>query len=245
MQCHDRDGRGREGRETFPEIPDLTSVEWHAKRPDRELQKSILNGKGRTMPSMAKKLSPIEASEMVAFVRAFRGGGLQVVDDDPPQTPVAPSVEPTNPSAVSVLHNVARSSAPALPARRRRPPVAGLEIYRGKCETCHGADGRGTAMRSQMPSLPDFSLSTWQVARSDVEVSASILEGKGENMPGWRGRISADQIRVLVEVLRSFGPSVPPSEHMNTRLEFEEEFRSLLERMEELQRQVEALQSPA
>jgi hypothetical protein len=91
-----------------------------------------------------------------------------------------------------------------------------------------------------MPEIPDFSVGRWQSGRSDAQLAASILDGKGLSMPPWRGRVGAGQARDLVALVRSFGPSgstraeAPASEFTNR-------FRRLQKRWEELHRQAEDL----
>src|SRR5260370_28888612 len=80
LRCHDGDGRGQAGRDTFPSIPDFTRSGWHAKHDDDELGRAILHGKNAMAP-MKKKLGSLDVQEMVSFVRAFRAGGLVVVEE--------------------------------------------------------------------------------------------------------------------------------------------------------------------
>src|SRR6266446_1851772 len=74
LKCHDNDGRGEVGRELFPKVPDFTDLKWQASRSDATLVHSILEGKGKTMRPMKDKLGTVDARQMVAFIRAFRGG---------------------------------------------------------------------------------------------------------------------------------------------------------------------------
>jgi hypothetical protein len=53
------------------EIPDFTNPRWHARRPDYELFISILNGRGRRMPSFADSFNEGEARKLVAHIRSF------------------------------------------------------------------------------------------------------------------------------------------------------------------------------
>jgi cytochrome c oxidase cbb3-type subunit 3 len=64
------------------------------------------------------------------------------------------------------------------------------------CVDCHGADGSG----AMGPSLQD---GRWRFGGSTSEVFESIYQGRPEGMPAWGGRISEDQIWMLVAYVRS------------------------------------------
>jgi uncharacterized membrane protein len=50
------------------------------------------------------------------------------------------------------------------------------------------------------------------VRRSDAQLLASILDGKGKEMPPWRGKLSVEQARGLVACVRAFAPTAPTPE---------------------------------
>jgi mono/diheme cytochrome c family protein len=89
-------------------------------------------------------------------------------------------------------------SAPAAPAT---PDVS--ELFRQICTKCHGADGTGSAARSCLPEIPDFTSAPWQARRADARLMASILDGKGSDMPPQGGKISEEQARGLVRASMS------------------------------------------
>jgi cytochrome c551/c552 len=64
------------------------------------------------------------------------------------------------------------------------------------CVDCHGADGSG-AMG------PSFQDGRWRFGGSAGEVFESIYQGRPEGMPAWGGRISEEQIWMLVAYVRS------------------------------------------
>ena len=91
------------------------------------------------------------------------------------------------------------------------------ELFQRYCVKCHGADGTGGPARDRLPGLPDFTKAAWQARRSDAQLLVSILDGKGTDMPPWRGKVSDRQARDLVTHVRSFapatdepGPETPP-----------------------------------
>jgi mono/diheme cytochrome c family protein len=84
IACHDTDGRGKVVRQAMPPIPDFTDSKFHSSRTDAQLSHSILNGKEsivsgvkvQLMLSMKDKLTlaRTDVKDMVAFIRAFKGG---------------------------------------------------------------------------------------------------------------------------------------------------------------------------
>jgi cytochrome c551/c552 len=64
------------------------------------------------------------------------------------------------------------------------------------CIDCHGADGSG-AMG------PSFQDGRWRFGGSAGAVFESIYQGRPEGMPAWGGRVSEEQIWMLVAYVRS------------------------------------------
>jgi mono/diheme cytochrome c family protein len=241
LACHDGDGRGRTVRKAMPEIPDFADPKWAASRTDADLKQSILEGKGKFMLPMRDKLGPADAERMVGYVRAFQGG-KQVVKVEP-KPPAPPPVQP------------AVVPAPAPPAAELVPPTPATEdatrlsaangLFRQYCLACHGADGRGTALRPSMPPIPDFTSRAWQAGVSKPQLAVSILEGKGTLMPSFRGRVSESQAQDLAAYVRAFGPERPAArESPAADSDFEKQFRDLQSEWDELQKQLRELREP-
>jgi quinol-cytochrome oxidoreductase complex cytochrome b subunit/mono/diheme cytochrome c family protein len=242
LACHDANGSGQVARKAMPELPDLTDPKWQGMRSDTELKKSILDGKGKFMLPMKDKLGPTDADQMVAYVRAFRGG-KQVIQVEP-QPPVVP-LPPTQPTVVT--------GPKAPPAKQASPTPLSAEttartrvatgLYRQYCLVCHGADGRGSEMKASMSTIPDFTNRPWQEGVSVPQLRASILDGKGTQMPAFRGRVTEEQGQDLAAYVRAFGPvevaqpQVPPDD-------FEKQFRDVQAHWYELQRQLQELSKP-
>jgi len=95
------------------------------------------------------------------------------------------------------------------PAKAQAQAPAGNELYQKFCQACHGADGRGTAMKQTMPAIPDFTSTAWHDTRNNVELLISILDGKGTLMPAFNDRVTEDQARDLVSLTRAFKQAQP------------------------------------
>lgn len=76
-------------------------------------------------------------------------------------------------------------------------------IFSAKCAKCHGEDGRGVE-KYKKKGVKDFTDAKWQKARSDAQLTGSIANGKGETMPAWKTKLSADEIKGLVAHIRAF-----------------------------------------
>jgi len=80
-------------------------------------------------------------------------------------------------------------------------------LFGQHCAKCHGTDGAGGPARGLLPEIPDFTDSSWQAQRSDPQLIASILDGRGQGMPAMRGRIGESRVRGLVIHVRSLDRS--------------------------------------
>jgi mono/diheme cytochrome c family protein len=187
----------------------------------------------------------------------------------PPSSPTLPLPPPTPSSSASALALEAPPSAEALALFTRTPPPATVTpsapsrparaaatspeaaaklraaavVYQANCMVCHAPDGRGTTVRPAMPQVPDFTAREWQAGRNSTQLSISILEGKGTLMPSWRGKLTNEQVRNLVAYVRSLGPADLLAAE-TTVSEFDNRFRELSKRWDELEQQVQLLSRP-
>jgi mono/diheme cytochrome c family protein len=254
--CHDSNGRGNDAiRMAMKELPDFTGNAWQKSRSDADLARSVLDGKGKFMLPMKDKLGSVDVQKMVALVRAFDGGQQVVAVEGPtapgPQAPVvargkAPAAGPAKLPDASVPPVAPGDEPPLAPSADVAARIhAGAGIFRQYCIVCHGADGTGSILRAQMPPIPDFTNSTWQMQHTDPKLAVSIMDGKGTLMPANRGRISEAQARDLVAYLRSFGPRTLRKKGPVSESEFEKSFRELEQRWNELDQELQKIRPPA
>jgi uncharacterized membrane protein len=59
-----------------------------------------------------------------------------------------------------------------------------------------------------MPDIPDFTNVSWQARRTDEQLLASIVSGKGADMPPASEEIGQEGARQLVAYVRSFAPTL-------------------------------------
>jgi mono/diheme cytochrome c family protein len=231
-KCHGMNGKGDQARSLFPEIPDFTAVSWHKQRSEALLQTSILNGKGKNMPSFAGKIDKDQSRALVGHVRAFAPGyqkaGPEKEDKKQESSPSGFEEEFRRlQEEMDKLTTQFRELSKDLPAKRLSKPAkssltpsqastkaatgatAAPELFRQHCTKCHGVDGSGSGVRPRLPSLPKFNDMDWQSRRNDARLMASILDGKGKEMPPWRGKITEEQVRGLVAHIRALGRTQP------------------------------------
>jgi mono/diheme cytochrome c family protein/uncharacterized membrane protein len=179
------------------------------------------------MPAQRGDLSEEQVSSLISYVRTFarsreeprtreKGGSplagfdkryrrLQQEMNDlrqqyhelPKTAPGGTTSKPLEPGKLEV----ARRSAQRPPG----PPEA-AELFRQRCVKCHDAEGTGNKGRERFPDIPDFTKASWQARRADAKLLASILDGKADDMPPQRGKISEGQARSLVKYVRAFAP---------------------------------------
>jgi mono/diheme cytochrome c family protein len=236
IECHDGDGRGESSRDIYSKIPDFTNPAWQSSRTDSELRQSILAGKGKSMPAMKEKVGSIGVMQMVALVREFRGGKLVVEEEDRPTASGPSSTAPT------ISDSSSRAADSLVAARANLDDHKGNDVFQRFCARCHDADGRGARVRQTMPTIPDFTLQTWQERRSDPQLLISVLDGKGTRMPPFRDRISREAARDLVAFVRSFDRERRSSAKSDPDL-FEARFRQLEQEFEHLRKRSKTLSS--
>jgi mono/diheme cytochrome c family protein len=231
LECHGADGRG-DG--PFRSIPDFIDPHWHASRTDQQLGHTILEGKGKAMPAMKDKLRTAEVTELVVLVRAFEGGRLSIPEGEEVGKPRGGDAPPV---ATTVRSN-------SLGAADARPSVSHSTslLFQRSCRVCHGADGKGDGRRPAMPEIPDFSRRTWQERRSRTELTASIVKGRGTNMPGFGDTLSPEQVRELVEHVRAFNPT-PARPSSLSAGDFDARLTQLQEEFELLRREYRSFSS--
>jgi mono/diheme cytochrome c family protein len=83
-------------------------------------------------------------------------------------------------------------------------PTDAAALYARQCASCHGAAGTpNPAMARSLGTIPDFTDARGVAAQPDSVLQAAIAGGKGRNMPAYRSRLTADQIRALVTYMKS------------------------------------------
>jgi mono/diheme cytochrome c family protein len=95
---------------------------------------------------------------------------------------------------------------PSLPATPEDsdPMVAAIGLYRVQCAGCHGARGRGDGPQAAMARPPDFTSPEFQASRTDDQLRAVIIRGRGM-MPPFGSSLRPEAIELLVRLVRDLG----------------------------------------
>lgn len=89
-------------------------------------------------------------------------------------------------------------------AVRAQQTTDAAQLYARNCASCHGANGApNPVMARSLGAIPDFTDPRVVVALPDSVLINAVTAGKGRNMPAYRGRLTADQIRALVAHVRT------------------------------------------
>ncbi len=96
----------------------------------------------------------------------------------------------------------------------RRAGMQGRDLYKFRCEVCHGEQGMGDGVAAEFmyPKPRDFSLALFKYKTSpgtllprDEDLFDTIKRGlPGTGMPGWASLLSDEQIRSLLPVIKGF-----------------------------------------
>src|ERR1700688_3371240 len=82
------------------------------------------------------------------------------------------------------------------------PDNSAASLYKTNCASCHGPDGRGSAVGKSLHAADFHSPQVQQ--QSDEQLATVIAQGRG-NMPPFGTRLTKDQIDGLVKYIRTLG----------------------------------------
>jgi cytochrome c6 len=75
-------------------------------------------------------------------------------------------------------------------------------LFKTKCQACHGPNGSADTPMAKKLAIKALGSTDIQHL-TDAQLTASIKGGKGK-MPAFSGKITDDQIKALVDLIRSF-----------------------------------------
>jgi len=83
-------------------------------------------------------------------------------------------------------------------------PVKGRQLYEQYCQVCHGEEGDGKGIMTQLMKIePADHTNPIEMDRLSNEILLdSILTGKGKYMPAWEGVLSQEEVEALVSYVR-------------------------------------------
>jgi len=83
-------------------------------------------------------------------------------------------------------------------------PEAGMQLYQKYCQVCHGVEGDGDGIMTNLMGIMPMDHTNPNETNSidNEELVKSILDGKGRFMPAWRGILSQADVEALVSYIR-------------------------------------------
>ncbi|HEV8131018.1 MAG TPA: cytochrome c [Acidobacteriota bacterium] len=77
----------------------------------------------------------------------------------------------------------------------------GEELYKTKCASCHGADGKGETKVGKLMQTPDLTKTPWKHGSSQADAEKIVREG-WKKMPKYEGKLDSKQIAAVTRYLR-------------------------------------------
>jgi len=81
-------------------------------------------------------------------------------------------------------------------------------LWRAKCASCHGEDGKAQTKQGKKHQIEDMSSVEWQTNWTDEKMKKVILEGSEnkKEMKAFKGKISDGELEGLIQHIRAFKP---------------------------------------
>lgn len=79
------------------------------------------------------------------------------------------------------------------------------DLWKAKCKSCHGEDGKAKTKMGQKESIVDLTQPAWQKAQTDADIRETISEGSPRNakMKPYKEKLTSQQIDSLVGYIRT------------------------------------------
>ena len=80
------------------------------------------------------------------------------------------------------------------------------DIWKAKCKSCHGDDGKGQTKVGIKEKISDMSTAEYQGKHADADLTKIISEGseKNKKMKPFKDKLSGGEISSLVKYIRGF-----------------------------------------
>lgn len=79
------------------------------------------------------------------------------------------------------------------------------ELFKKHCVICHGEDGKGKTDLGEGLGARDFTDKEFQDSITDEKIIEQIENGTEEKMFPFKDKLTAEEIKALVPVIRAFG----------------------------------------
>jgi mono/diheme cytochrome c family protein len=81
-------------------------------------------------------------------------------------------------------------------------------LWKAKCASCHGVDGKGDTETGKKAKIADMTTPEWHKKTTDADIREAILNGKkveGGEMDPFKDKLSSEQVDALVNYLHTLG----------------------------------------
>jgi len=78
------------------------------------------------------------------------------------------------------------------------------EIWKARCKSCHGEDGKAKTRTGEKERIPDFTTARWQETFTDADIKQIITDGSmaNEKMKPFKEKLTGQEIDALVKYIR-------------------------------------------
>ena len=100
----------------------------------------------------------------------------------------------------------------AEPTKVTEPDAKIARMWKSKCGSCHGADGKAATSKGKKMLMDDFSTKAWQAAHTDAQIKKAITDGLKADKGGVTQEmdafpeLSAADVTALAQHVRWLGP---------------------------------------
>jgi cytochrome c oxidase cbb3-type subunit 3 len=104
------------------------------------------------------------------------------------------------PEDISAVADFARSLS-GLPAAANANLDAGKKVFADNCAVCHGDTGKG----NRELGAPDLTDKIWLYGSDKETIVAGLMNGRGNVMPAWAGRLDDSTVKALTVYVHTLG----------------------------------------
>ncbi len=80
-----------------------------------------------------------------------------------------------------------------------------VELFKSKCSSCHGEDGKAQTKMGKKEKIPDFTTEKFQSGVTDDKIKDAITNGVPDTkMKAFSGKLTPDEIASLAKFVRTF-----------------------------------------
>ncbi len=96
----------------------------------------------------------------------------------------------------------------AVPAFAEAPPAA-VRMFKAKCSSCHGPDGKAQTDQGKKLGIRDMSQAAWQSEHSDAKLQDILgnnkpVQSNGKETAHFSAKLKPEELTGLIAVIRGF-----------------------------------------